>query len=288
MALPAVIEIALDAVVQVGGLDIRWQTIGVTVALLAGLALAAAIVNRSARGLRMDDLGYLALGSVPGAVVGGRIVHGLAYWEFYATHPLRLIDPSAGSLSLLGAVLGGTLSAAYVATLLGSPRRRWADATAVPLLVILGLGKIAQFLGGSGQGTPFDGPWAVAFVGDGAWHSLNPDLPAHPAQLYEALWLLAGLPLVLAVGGPGRDFGPFLARPLRVLAGPVRRDGTLFALVAAWFLLGRLVVGFTWRDDALIGPLNAEQAVALVALLGGLITLAIRRPKAAGRADPDS
>jgi len=55
-------------------------------------------------------------------------------------------------LSLLGAVLGGALSGAYIAGLLEGTTRRWADLAALPMLLALGLGKLAQLLGGAGQG----------------------------------------------------------------------------------------------------------------------------------------
>jgi len=99
-------------------------------------------------------------------VVGGRLVHVLDYAGAYAANPVSIIDPRFGSLSLLGAVLGGALSALYVCRLLNTPAAAWADRAAIPLLVAVGVGKLAQLLGGSGQGLPFDGPWAVAFVGE--------------------------------------------------------------------------------------------------------------------------
>ena len=40
--------------------------------------------------------------------------------------------------------------------------------------------------------------------------------------------------------------------------------------------LGRVLIGFTWRDDAVVGPLNAEQSVALAILAGVVIGLAVR------------
>ena len=61
----------------------------------------------------------------------------------------------------------------------------------------LGLGKFAQLLGGSGQGAPFDGAWAVAFAPPGPWVSPLPGVPAHPSQMYEGLWLLAALPVAV-------------------------------------------------------------------------------------------
>jgi prolipoprotein diacylglyceryltransferase len=208
----------------------------------------------------------IVLGIVPGAVVGGRLLHGLDFRDAYAVDPTRLLDPSVGSLSLLGAVLGGLLSGAYVCRLVGAPLRRWADAAAVPLLIALGLGKLAQFLGGSGQGLPFDGPWAVAFVGDGPWVSLNPALAAHPSQIYEGIWLLLGIPLVLRLSGPRHV--PLRVDRLVAWADRSVEEGRLFHNVLEWFLVGRLVVGFSWRDDALVGPLNTEQAVALALLAG--------------------
>jgi phosphatidylglycerol---prolipoprotein diacylglyceryl transferase len=171
VALLGVIELSFEPALRIGDLLIRWQTIGVTVALLAGLGCAAWIDGRLSRdaparaSLRLDDLIYIVLGIVPGAVVGGRLVHGMVFWEAYSGDPLRLLDVSVGSLSLTGAVLGGTVTGVYIARLIRAPVRLWADSAVAPLLLAMGLGKLAQLLGGSGQGGPFDGQWAVAFVG---------------------------------------------------------------------------------------------------------------------------
>jgi prolipoprotein diacylglyceryltransferase len=316
---PALIELSFDPIIQIGDLVMRWQTIGVSVALLLALALVASIASylppraqmleqsgrsrtrRTAGGaefpeapvatldpatdrLRLDDLAYIVLGIVPGAVLGGRLVHGIVFWDAYAQDPLRLFDPSVGTLSLLGAVLGGTVSGAYVASLLAAPLRRFADAAAAPLMLAIGLGKLAQLLGGSGQGAPFDGPWAVVFTGGGPWHSLSPDIAAHPSQVYEGLWMLIGIPIVLRLAGPGRDLARVMGPRLRRLAERLRPDGVVFAAAIAWFLLGRVLVGFTWRDDAIVGALNAEQSVALAILVGVVIGFAVRGARQPARA----
>lgn len=253
--MPAVIELSFDPLLRLGELTLRLQTIGVTAALLAALSLAWAAIERTPA-LRRTDLLPILVGIVPGAVVGGRIVHVLGYAGAYLDAPLTVLDPRVGSLSLLGAVLGGTAGALYVVRLLRAPATTWADLAAAPLLLALGLGKAAQLLGGSGQGLPFDGSWAVAFGGDGPWVNANPAMAAHPAQLYEAAWLLIGIAAVYALA----RWRPELGRP-----------GLRFAAALGWFIAGRVIVGFTWRDSALIGPLNAEQLLALAALLGTLL-----------------
>ena len=250
----AVIELGFDPLLHLSQLAIRWQTVGVTVALLAAFGMAALRVPDVSRpapsDVRLNDMVLIVVSIVPGAVVGGRIVHALAYFDAYAANPLAILNPAVGSLSLLGAVLGGFLGALYAARLIKAPLARWADIAAVPLLLALGLGKLAQLLGGSGQGLPFDGPWAVAFSGTGPWVSANAAIGAHPSQVYEGLWLLIGIAVV------GR-WAP-------------RRPGAPLVVALAWFFAGRVLVGFTWRDATVLGPLNIEQLLALLALAATL------------------
>lgn len=267
----AVIEVAFDPILRLFGLEVRWTALGVAAAILAAFLLAAFMADRSPPrsrrrsaiatmpapeegSLRREDLLLIGLAALAGGVLGGRIAHGLAFWDVYSTDPLGLFDPARGSLSLLGAVVGGSLTAAYLATLLEGSLGRWADVAAAPLLLALGLGKVAQFLGGGGQGTRFEGPWAVSFAGQGPWLSRSPGVSAHPSQLYEAAWCLLGLVGLLVLG--------FAWRRGRTLLGP----GLLFAFALAWWLVGRVVIGFTWRDDRLFGAFNAEQVMALLCL----------------------
>ena len=279
MNLPlALITLSFDPLLSLGPLTVRWQTIGVTLGLLLALAVAALLIPRTAapneRQLRVTDLALILVGVVPGAVVGGRLVHVIDYLGAYTANPLSIVDPRVGSLSLLGALVGGTLSAIYVARLLNGPLGRWADLGAVPLLIALGAGKLAQLLGGSGQGAPFDGPWAVAFAGNGPWVSFAPSLSAHPSQVYEGIWLLVGIPVILRFAGARRvdsDVHPWVAWAVR--SAPA---GALFIGAVAWFLAGRFIVGFTWRDEPVVGPLNMEQLLALVLLAAGAALLWLR------------
>jgi prolipoprotein diacylglyceryltransferase len=181
----ALITLDFDPVATFDGWSVRWQALAAAAVILLTLLLAAWIAGHAGRAgrstglarLRRDDLLFLAIASVPGAVLGGRLVHVLAYLDYYGAHPESIADPSRGSLSLLGAVLGGMITAAYMASLLGLPVRRWLDVAAVAVLTGISLGKLSLLLGGEGQGLPFAGDWALAFAGDGPWRSLAPGVP---------------------------------------------------------------------------------------------------------------
>ena len=307
--LPAVITLEFDPTVDLGGRMVRLETLALAAVIVGALVLAAWLAGRvdrpddgaRERQLRRDDLLYMVIGALPGAVIGGRLLHGLAFYDFYfnVDDPSVLLDPERGSLSLLGAVLGGTLTAAYVGWLIGAPLRRWLDVAIVPLLLAIGLGKFANLLGGTGQGAISDVPWAVAFAGGGPWRSLGADLPAHPSQVYEGAWALAGVlvvgffvvPIVWrhmperlrfrAMGDPNDPARQRYNISLEDLPPPGRMSaGFLFGVGLAWWAAGRVAVGFTWRDEPTVAGLNVEQVAALVVLVGSgmlLVRALVRR-----------
>jgi phosphatidylglycerol:prolipoprotein diacylglycerol transferase len=250
----AVVRLSFDPFLRIGDLAIPWRALAVAAAVLLALSLAAFLARR--RGLRLDDLLFVTLGAVAGAVIGGRALHALAFLNVYQADPGALVDPARGSLSLLGAVVGGILAGAFIAGRLEGTLAQWADLAAAPVLLAIGLGKLAQLLAGAGQGTPFDGAWAVAFAGPGPWVAISPSIPAHPSQLYEGAWALAGLPFVL------------------VLLRRSSAEGRLLMLAVAWWLLGRVAAGFTWRDEHLLGPMGIEQVLAVLLFAFSAATVA--------------
>jgi phosphatidylglycerol:prolipoprotein diacylglycerol transferase len=210
--------------------------------------------------LRIDDFGFIVIGVVPGAVVGGRLGYVLLHLDYYAKHVGAIADPSQGNLEMGLAVLGGAISGAYVARLLEAPIGRWADALIVPALFALGAGKLALILGGEGQGLPSSVSWATSYGGDGPWGSLAPTIPSHPSQAYEGVVTLVLMMIVgaLQLGGLFR-----------------RRTGTAFLVGIALWAIGRAIVASTWRDAAVLGPLRVDQLIGFGVVAGCLVILAI-------------
>jgi phosphatidylglycerol:prolipoprotein diacylglycerol transferase len=245
---------------------VRIETIALAIVLFLGLVLAARIGSLTptigpyvpAPGLRVDDLVFIVVGAVPGAIFGGRLGYALDHLDYYRANPAAVLDPAQGSLTLTLAVPFGILTGGVIARLLGAPVGRWMHALALPLLFVLAAGKLVGVLGATGQGTPSDLLWAIAYGGPGPWGSLGADLPAHPSQVYEAI--LVGLAVA----------GLWFAWRLEVVA---RRDGAaLFVALGLW-AVARFVVAFTWRDPAVVGPLRMEQLLAVGVLLIALIGL---------------
>jgi phosphatidylglycerol:prolipoprotein diacylglycerol transferase len=246
------ISFDFDPLLRLGdSVVVRWQT----VALVGILAVAMIVAGLSARrsGLRPDDLLFIAVATVPGAVVGGRLGYLLLHLDYYRANSQAILDPAQGSLELVLGIVGGTLSGAYVAALLGAPIGRWLRAIALPLLFVIGAGKLAMVLDGSGQGQPADLPWATAYQGPGPWGSLAPELPAHPSQAYEGIAILAILAFVA------------VALAVDAIEG---RDSRLFLGSLGVVAVVRAGVSLTWRDAPVVGPLNAGTLIALAIAVG--------------------
>lgn len=264
----AVIAFDFDPLLRLAeGLVVRWQTVALAAGIATTLLLAALIARREA--LRLDDLLFIAVGTVPGAVIAGRLGYILLHVEYYTANPGAILDPGLGAMELAFGVVGGLLTGSYVASLLGAPVGRWWHTAVLPMLFVLGAGKLTMILGGAGQGNPSTAPWATAFLGPGPWGSLAPALPSEPSQAYEAgATLVVLVAVILAL-----TFGAFR-----------RRDGrVLFAALAAW-AFARAAVATTWRDAAVVGTLNMGTLMAIgvgvgcVAMLITLTARARRRP----------
>jgi prolipoprotein diacylglyceryltransferase len=229
----------------------------------------AGVLARSG-GLRADDVPFIAVGIVPGAVIGGRIGYFLLHSDYLGS-PGVLLDPSVGGMELGCAVVGGFLTGAYVASLLGASVGRWLHVAAAPVLFVIGAGKLTMVLTGSGQGIPSVDAWATAYLGPGPWGSLAPALPSVASQALEGiatLAILTGLTLVLLLGGFRR------------------RDGRLFFVAVGLWAVNRAVVSTTWRDPEVVAGLNAGGLIAIAIAIGcglafAVLTLRPRAPVAA-------
>ena len=265
----AVVVLDFDPVVRLAGLAVRLDTLVAAVGVVLALLVAALFARGVARdigpdALRIDDLLFIVLASVPGAVVGGRLGYVLLHLDYYRATPAAVVDPGQGSLELLLGVVGGALTGGYAARLLGPSAGAWFHVAAIPTLLAVGTGKVAMAVGGAGQGSPTDLPWATAYAGSAPWGSLAPAVPSHPAQLYEAA-LVGFVLLALALAG--------------MVGALDRRDGGAWLAAVGSWALARAVVATTWRDAAVVGPLRAEQLLALAVLAGCAIAAAFVLPR---------
>ena len=128
--------------------------LGIAAAAVVALILSAMSFRRA--GLRGDSLSRVAALAIPLAFLGARLGYCLATLDWVAQEGfLFFFQFSRGGYMLYGALAGGLLAVLLAARLSGESFAKMVDALAVPLLVMIALGRLAEFFPNQGYG------WAI-------------------------------------------------------------------------------------------------------------------------------
>lgn len=173
--------------------------------ILAGIILALILTESRLRsrgaesGIALD----ISLWAIPLGILGGRFFH-------VVTHPNDYFFPGAdllavfriweGGLAIYGALIFGAIGAAIGARAAGIKFTSYLDAVAPGVLLAQAVGRWGNYFNNELFGIPTDLPWGLEIS------SSNPAYPAglpegvlfHPTFLYESIWSLAGVALLLA------------------------------------------------------------------------------------------
>jgi prolipoprotein diacylglyceryl transferase len=190
------------------------------------LAIVAAIWLTSRRwGRREDDFDLIlrvAVWGVAAGIVGARLYHVVTSWDDVPEPKWRgVLEVWEGGLGIWGGILFGVIAGAFVIKRSGGSVLQALDAVAPALLLAQAVGRLGNWWNQELYGKPTDLPWALEI--DDAH---NVDFPIgttfHPTFLYEMLWNLLGVLVLILV-----------ARRWRI------RPPALFSLYVAWYTFGR-------------------------------------------------
>ncbi|ALU39929.1 prolipoprotein diacylglyceryl transferase [Kocuria flava] len=246
--------------------------------ILAGIAAGLWLTTRrwAARGLDPDVVWDVAMWAVPAGIVGARAYHVLitdpAGYFGPGADPLDALRIWEGGLGIMGAVAFGAAAAWWVCRRHGIRLSVFADAVAPGLLLAQAIGRWGNWFNQELFGRPTDLPWGLRI--DPASPNFPDGLPAgtlfHPTFLYESLWNLAGVVLLLALDRRFRLDG-----------------GRLFALYLVHYGLGRMLIELLLRIDPSLIVLGQRvhvwTSLGLV-LLGGVLFAVLTRRRARGDA----
>jgi prolipoprotein diacylglyceryl transferase len=227
-------------------------------------------------GLAID----IAIWAVPMGIIGGRLFHvGTHLNDYFGpgkdwTAMFRLWE---GGLAIYGAIIFGSLGA-YIACQVdikalkiesaGIRFLSFADALVPGLLAAQALGRWGNYFNNELFGAPTDLPWGILIPSFNESYPLGlPEgLAFHPTFLYESLWSLLGIAVLLIAE---KRFN--------------LRWGRMFAAYLIWYSIGRFFIESIRLDpsDVFFG-LRTNQISALVGVLVGLALFMIQRARHTG------
>jgi len=223
-----------------GSLRIHAYALCILAGIVVGLWLTSVRWNK--RGTPEGSLWDIAIWAIPFGIIGGRLYHVFSSPDAYfgpgfdGTGDLSLIPQiQRGGLGIWGAVLLGAVGAWIGCRRAGVKLTAFLDAAAPGLLLAQAVGRWGNYFNQELFGGPTTLPWGLQIDADNA--NFPAGMPAdtlfHPTFLYESLWNIVGVVILLALD---RKFN--------------FRRGRLFWLYAMYYTLGRVWIEAMRIDDA--------------------------------------
>lgn len=250
---------------QIGPLRIYFYALCIIVGIIiAGIWTARRLGERGGeRGAVFDFLVWaLVLG-----IVGARLYHVLTHWGDYFgpdTNPLDIFAFWKGGIAIFGALLGGAIGVIIASRITGVRFWSFADALVPGMLIAQAIGRLGNWFNHELFGGPTTLPWGLEIeMGNPAFPIGLPEGTLfHPTFLYEALWNVLGIIVLLAIE---RKWRP--------------RWGTFFAMYLIWYGVGRTFTESLRVDPSLLflGIRTNVLAAFLAVVLGVVIYIVQRR-----------
>ncbi len=193
-----------------GGDTITIKFYGVIIAF--GFILAALFGGRKAYVWKMslDSMVDVLIYGIVGAVVGARLYYVIFQWDEYKDNLLSIFRIWEGGLAIYGGIIGGLITAYFVAKKTKLPFLKLLDLIGMALPIGQGIGRWGNYTNQEAFGVNTTSLFGMTsdkivdyinshqqeFMQNGI--EMNPDLPVHPTFLYESVWCLLGF-LVLYI-----------------------------------------------------------------------------------------
>jgi prolipoprotein diacylglyceryl transferase len=208
-------------VVHIGPLTLHMYGLTLLVAILACIWLTGR------RWVKMggdwDLVTRVAVWGVGFGVVGARLYHDLTSWNEVPSPKWKgIFEVWQGGLGVWGGILFGTIAGAIVVRRSGYSVAKFMDAAAPGLLLAQGIGRIGNWWNQELFGKPTTLPWGLKIDPANRPVQYFDRATFHPTFLYELIWDLVGVVLLIWIGNRFR----------------IRPPG-LFALYVAYYCFGR-------------------------------------------------
>ncbi len=188
--------------------------------IIAGVFLAVWFGERRwvARGGLKGQIGDMALWAVPAGLIGARLYHVITDHQLYfgeGRHPVDALKVWQGGLGIWGAIAGGLVGAAIYAHREKIRLRVLADVLAPALLLAQAMGRWGNYFNQELFGRPTTQPWGLEIDVAHRPPGFEQFATFHPTFLYECLWSLAAIAVILYLErhwrlGHGRVFALYV------------------------------------------------------------------------------
>jgi phosphatidylglycerol---prolipoprotein diacylglyceryl transferase len=221
--------------------------------LAVGVLVAAWIAERRwvARGYDGKTFSDMAVWIVVGGVVGARVYHVISDYQLFTDDWLRVFQIWKGGLSIWGVLGGGIIAVIVMTRIKHVETLALMDCIAPGLLAAQAIGRWGNYFNQELFGGSTDLPWGLEISPDKRPPGFLDVATFHPTFLYESLYCLFLLGLLLAI-----------ERRVRF------RKGQMTALYLATYTFGRF-----FFENLRVDPSNEIAGIRLNSWVSGVVCI---------------
>lgn len=244
---------------QIGSKPIYWYALIILTGFLLGLLFVYFTCQKW--GVKKDNVWDIALFGLVAGIIGARIYYVIFALDEFSS-PLEFFEIWNGGLAIYGGIIGAVISTAVYCRIKKLSIPLTFDVCAPGLLIGQAIGRYGNLVNCEVYGRSTNSLLAM---------SINSAEPVHPLFLYESLWNIAGLILLL------------------IFRNKKHADGQVFCFYIFWYSLGRLFLEGMRSSEYILylipNMLGISQAVAVLAMALSAVLFAIIAVKARKTAD---
>lgn len=243
---------AIDPIAfNIFGWPVHWY--GIIIGLGILLAYKLIVFQGKEENIDEDTILDLVTVTVLGGFVGARIYYVVFQWDYYRMHPEEIIQIWHGGIAVYGGIIAGVLILYIMCKKYKLNTLRVFDMTAPAIMLAQSIGRWGNFINQEAYGGEVSKvilekwhlpKWLIdQMYIEGIYH--------HPTFLYESLWNLIGVGILLLLRYRVRK----------------RPDGLIAASYFIWYGIGRAWIEGLRSDSLYWGSFRVSQLLSILLII---------------------
>lgn len=258
--------------INIFGFEIAYYGIIIAIGILGGMWIA--FREAKITGQNVDDYLDFAIVIIPSCIIGARLYYVIFEWDYYSKNLLEIINIRKGGLGIYGAVIVGVVGCYIFTRIRKMSFLKMADTACLGLLLGQLIGRWGNFFNREAFGGYTDNLLAMQIKLDEVGGVISDELLAnvkivdgiqyiqvHPTFLYESLWNIGLLTLIL------------------IFRKKKRFDGEVLCWYIGGYAVGRFWIESLRTDQLKVLGVPASMIVAAVSAIAVLIFLIYKNIK---------